>query len=195
MITNDTLFVPPSMANPVTADLLRAVDTEQGPGELVYSLVSTPAFGSLFVVDRELEPGSTFTQATINAGNLVYLNTDPAAVNDAFTFVVEDGTGGFLPIQRFNIKIDENAVVGTTEISPTTVFKLFPNPTTYRVRLQLAAPLGQSEPLRIFNVNGQVLLQATLANGSWDFEWTTAAWPAGIYLVQIGNQTLRLVKQ
>ncbi|PSR11814.1 MAG: hypothetical protein C7N36_14640 [Bacteroidetes bacterium] len=195
MMTNDTLFVPPSMANPVTADLLRAVDTEQGPGELVYSLVSTPAFGSLFVVDRELEPGSTFTQATINAGNLVYLNTDPAAVNDAFTFVVEDGTGGFLPIQRFNIKIDENAVVGTTEISPTTVFKLFPNPTTDRVRLQLAAPLGQSEPLRIFNVNGQVLLQTTLANGSWDFEWTTAAWPAGIYLVQIGNQTLRLVKQ
>lgn len=195
LLTNDTLFVPPLMSNPVTNDLLQVTDTEEGPFDLTYSLISTPGHGKLYIIDQELSPGSTFTQGTINAGNLRYQNTNPDAINDAFTFVVEDGTGGFLPTQRFDIKIDENAVVSTEEISVGNQFLLYPNPTSDRVNLLLPSLSNQDMRLRVFNISGQLLLDEKVAAGTLQHEWTTAAWPNGIYLVQLGGHTLKLIKQ
>jgi subtilisin-like proprotein convertase family protein len=195
LLSNDTLFVPPLMSNPVTNDLLQVTDTEQGPFDLTYSLVSTPGHGTLYLVDQELSPGSTFTQGTIDASNLRYQNTNPDAINDGFTFVVEDGTGGFLPVQRFDIKIDENAVVGTEEISAGNHFLLYPNPTSEMVNLLLPTSNTEDMRLRVFNISGQLLLEEKVAAGTLQHQLTTTAWPNGIYLVQLGGRTLKLVKQ
>jgi subtilisin-like proprotein convertase family protein len=195
LLTNDTLFVPPLMSNPVTNDLLQVTDTEEGPFDLTYSLVSTPGHGKLYIIDQELSPGSTFTQGTIDASNLRYQNTNPDAINDAFTFVVEDGTGGFLPVQRFDIKIDENAVVGTEEIITANSFLLYPNPTSDLVNLLLPNATTAAMRLRVFNISGQLLLEEQIAAGTLQHELTTTSWPKGIYLVQLGGRTLKLVKQ
>lgn len=195
LVTNDTLFVPPLASNPVTENLLSIVDNEQGPFELTYSLVSTPGHGTLLLIDQELSPGSTFTQGTINAGNLRYLNTDPDAVHDAFTFVVEDGTGGFLPSQRFNIKIDEGAVVSTQDIFPAEEFLLFPNPTSDVATVQLQEPADTRLPLRVYNISGQLLWEAQLPQGQLQYQIPTEDLPAGIYVVQLGGKATRLVKQ
>jgi hypothetical protein len=195
ILTNDTLFVPPLMSNPVTNDLLQVTDTEEGPFDLTYSLVSTPGHGKLYIIDQELSPGGTFTQGTIDAGNLRYQNTNPDAINDAFTFVVEDGTGGFLPVQRFDIKIDENAVVGTEEVIAANQFLLYPNPTSELVNLLLPAPNTSAMRLRVFNISGQLLLEEQVPVGTSQHQLTTASWPKGIYLVQLGGRTLKLVKQ
>ncbi|MEO0877328.1 MAG: cadherin-like domain-containing protein, partial [Bacteroidota bacterium] len=137
LLDNDTLFVPPLESNPIGEDLLSISDAEQGPFQLTYTLVSTPQHGALFRIDEELQVGSNFTQGTINAGNLRYLNTNPDVIYDDFTFVVEDGTGGFLPVQQFNIKIDEDAVVNTEDLNAGPAFRLFPNPTQGWVQIQL----------------------------------------------------------
>lgn len=195
LLTNDTLFVPPLASNPVTENLLSIVDNEQGPFELRYSLVSTPGHGTLFLIDQELSPGSTFTQGTINAGNLRYLNTDGEAIHDAFTFVVEDGTGGFLPTQRFNIKMDEGAVVNTEELFVQDAFLLFPNPATDVATVQLQEPANTRMPLRVFNISGQLMWEAQLPQGQQQYQIPTEQLPAGIYVVQLGGTATRLVKQ
>ena len=195
VLQNDTLFVPPLESNPVSEDLLSVTDNEQGPFELQYQVVSTPGHGSLFLIDQELSPGSTFTQGTINAGNLRYVNTDPEAIHDAFTFVVEDGTGGFLPVQRFNIKVDDNAVVSTEDLTAVQSFMLFPNPTQSWATLQLSTPADSRLPLRLYNISGQVLWQDQLPQGSLQYQLPTENLPAGVYLVQLGGQTTRLIKQ
>ena len=195
LLENDTLFVPPLQSNPVSNDLLSVTDNEEGPFELTYSLVSTPGHGALYIIDQELSPGSTFTQGTIDAGNLRYLNTDPDAIHDGFTFVVEDGTGGFLPVQRFNIKIDENAVVSTEDIMAGQEFMLFPNPTRGWTTLQLATAAETRLPLRLFNINGQLLWEDQLAPGTLQYQLPTDQLPTGVYLVQLGGTATRLIKQ
>lgn len=194
LLTNDTLFVPPLQSNPVSEALLHVSDDEEGPFELTYSLVSVPEHGTLYRIDEELTVGSNFTQGTINAGNLRYVNTNGDVTNDAFNFVVEDGTGGFLPVQQFNIKVDDGAVVNTEEIVAGQEFKLFPNPTGSWATVQLAEPAQTRLPLRLYNVSGQLLWEAQLAPGVLQQQLPTEDLPAGIYVVQVGGSTSRLVK-
>lgn len=196
LITNETLFVQPLMGNPITSDLLHISDPEQGPEELTYTIVSAPAHGQLYRVDTPLEVGSTFRQATINALNLTYVNTDADATDDHFDFVVQDGTGGFLPIQRFNIRIDEDAVTSTQELSDELKnFKLYPNPTSNRITIEWEQELTNNQTVRVFNAQGQLMYQNTLAKASNRTEVSMKAWPAGIYFVQLGAQSTRVVKQ
>ncbi|MEL6655563.1 MAG: reprolysin-like metallopeptidase [Bacteroidota bacterium] len=195
LLDNDTLFVPPLESNPIGEDLLSISDAEQGPFQLTYTLVSTPQHGALFRIDEELQVGSNFTQGTINAGNLRYLNTNPDVIYDDFTFVVEDGTGGFLPVQQFNIKIDEDAVVNTEDLNAGPAFRLFPNPTQGWVQIQLGEPAASQLPLRLYRIDGQLLWQEQLPAGSLQYQMPTEVLPAGVYLVQLGGKTTRLIKQ
>ncbi|GAB4518137.1 MAG: hypothetical protein OHK0046_25510 [Anaerolineae bacterium] len=66
----------------ITSALLQAVDPDNAPGELVYTIVSPPAQGNLSLA-------SGFTQEDINLGLLNYLHTGSGA--DQFTFAVSDG--------------------------------------------------------------------------------------------------------
>lgn len=196
LVRNDTLFVPPLMDNTITTTLLQVTDTEQSPEELIYTLVSTPGHGQLYVVDRLLTPGSSFTQATINANNLRYLNTNGDAIHDAFTFVVQDGTGGFLPVQRFAIKMDEDAVVGTNSpILEAATFKIFPNPTTADATLAMDIPTEDELPLRVYHLSGQLVLSGVLPKHTSQYALPLGNQPAGIYIVQVGGQVARMVKQ
>ncbi|MEM1214467.1 MAG: reprolysin-like metallopeptidase [Bacteroidota bacterium] len=193
-VNNDTLFVPPNEANPITNDLLRVTDNNQVGPELVYTLVSVPEHGTLFRSTGELSVGMSFTQETIDAFNLTYLNTNPDAVHDGFAFVVEDGTGGFLPVEDFNIKIEDGAPVNTTEVRVDN-FQVFPNPTTERITVRLAEPAAETLPIRILNVRGQVVQQSTLGTGVLQQELDLERLPASVYLVEIGGRSVRVVKQ
>jgi Cadherin-like len=54
------------------SNLLRATDTEQNAGQLVYTLTRLPEAGLLKLNGDRLKAGGTFTQADIDAGRLVY---------------------------------------------------------------------------------------------------------------------------
>ena len=83
-------------------------------------------------------------------------------VNDAFNFVVEDGTGGFLPVQQFNIKIDDDVAVSTEDLVAGQDFVLFPNPTGSWATVQLKEPAQNRLPLRLYDISGQLLWEAQL---------------------------------
>lgn len=196
LITNDTLFVPPSEGNTITRELLKVEDADNTNEEIRYTVVSGPDEGSLYLVNTPLREGSTFRQSTIDAGNLFYVHEGGTQIHDYFSFVVEDGTGGFIPVQRFNIKVDANAVVGLNEPEVDAMqFRLQPNPTHDWVRLTTTEPTATDLPIRIFNAHGQLLSTRTLPQGSSEWLFSSAQWAAGLYFIHLGNQVERLVVQ
>jgi hypothetical protein len=162
---------------------------------LQYRLVTPPAKGELYRAGNGLAVGDRFSQLSIDAGNIVYAHAGGSAVNDRFSFVVEDGTGGFIPVQSFNIVIDPNAIVSTEDLSVDGLagFSLFPNPAADWVKMHTAAPLSQDTPVRVVNVHGQILTTTLLRQGQQEWLLDLAAYPAGIYFVQLGSVSQRLV--
>lgn len=61
-------------ADGVTGIYLQSTDTDSAPEEIIYTLTSLPASGQLLLrePDADLELGTTFTQADLNHGRLVY---------------------------------------------------------------------------------------------------------------------------
>jgi hypothetical protein len=70
--------------------LLLAVDADNGAQELTYRLVDLPIRGEIRVDGVVLGSGGTFTQADVNAGNVVYVHDGSGFISDRFTFTVED---------------------------------------------------------------------------------------------------------
>ncbi len=193
VLNNNTLFVPPNRSNPITEDLLSMADADQNPLELEYMIVSIPESGKITYLGEELGIGGTFRQASINGYNVRYENTDGDATEDAFTFIVQDGTGGFLPVQQFNIVIDPDAVVGTNNLIEATQFRLFPNPASESVTLEWGEATKARLPLKVYNLQGQLITQQTLEAGLVQWKLNTSKLPAGLYVVQVGLHTERLV--
>lgn len=191
LLVNNPLRVPPGQANPVTPELLR-VEDDQPDSDLTYTLIAQPQFGQVLFQDRILEVGDQFRQSTINAGNLSYRNEDDT-IDDGFYFVVEDGTGGFLPVERFNIIIDDSAVVNTDDILQGQNFVLAPNPATQMAQVRLQEPLSQSAPLQVFALDGRMLWQSVLRSGSTTLDIDVSTWPTGMYLVRLGEQSTKLM--
>lgn len=200
LVTNDTLYVPPSLANPVMPSVLEVQDEDNSAEELIYTLIEAPEFGTLYFLGNALEVGDTFRQASINAFNLYYANDNPEARLDAFIFVVEDGTGGWIPPHTFTIKIDDNATVDTDEpeLLPENI-QLFPNPARSSFRLQLPQPLEQRARVSLFDTRGSLVQQTDISVGEQEKVIAVDQLPKGLYFVrlQIGAQVIsrRLVVQ
>lgn len=185
MMTNDTLFVPPAQANTITRNKLESIDVDNNEFEVTYTIVTLPAHGTLYRAGELLSVGDRFTQATINANNLSYLHSGDDAIYDGFTFVLTDGTGGYLPTQRFNIKIDENAVVSTGEATAPQRIKLFPNPTRHLLNLALSQTLEAEAYWTVHSIHGQVLRQGKLGRGEQTLSIPVSDLSGGVYFLSL----------
>jgi subtilisin-like proprotein convertase family protein len=186
VVTNDTLFVPPGLANPVMPEVLEVQDEDNSADELIYTLVQVPEAGTLYFLGEALVVGDTFRQASINAFNLYYANEDPDVVLDSFIFVVEDGTGGWIPPQTFTIRVDDKATVDTDEpeLLPADIL-LFPNPARSAFRLQFPAPLEQSAQLSLFDARGSLVQQMLMPAGEREEQVDVSQLPKGLYFVRL----------
>ncbi|MCB0629891.1 MAG: M12 family metallo-peptidase [Saprospiraceae bacterium] len=199
LVTNDTLFVPPGEANPVSAEVLEVLDEDNPPDQLTYTLVQIPKAGKLYFKDQLLEVGDQFRQSTINAFNLYYLNEDTEATLDAFIFVVEDGTGGWISPKTFTIKVDDNATVGTEEPEVLAGTRLFPNPANSQFLLRLPEALTAPARLNLFDTQGRMVREELLSAGELERELQVSDLARGIYFLRLqtgdGVLTRRVVLQ
>lgn len=201
LIKNETLAVPPGQGNTITVDHLLAEDDAATPEQLTYTLLQPPAHGQLYrwSLNEELTTGSVFSQSTINAFNLVYVHDGSDTQEDHFTFIVDDGQGGFIPTQVFNIEIDENAVVSTGEVDAANAISLFPNPAQGQVAIVFRQPVTGGATVRLLSLQGQALKQYRFPEAGRQLQLNTAGLPAGIYLVQVqtkeGNFAEKLALQ
>lgn len=192
LVNNDTLQVPPTLANTITTGQLLTQDESSNTDQLRYTLVTEPLAGVLTAYNVPLRTGDTFTQSTINGGDLRYANTDGNALLDSLSFIVEDGTGGFLPLTFFRIKMDKNAVVATNDpVDPTTALRIFPNPAGQEVFVDLGQPLSQKAQLRLWSLQGQQLAQWPMLPGESVTRLPLGTLPNGVYLLEIRSENLR----
>lgn len=196
ILLNDTLFVQPAGSNPITRDLLLIEDPDNDPTQLQFTVVTPPAHGEILLAGNVLDAGGQFRQNSIDAGNLYYTHDGSNTQADRFTFVVQDGTGGFLPVETFEIRIDEDAMVNTDPIPDAGLsFRLFPNPAGDWARLQTSEPLETDLPVRIINAHGLLISSSVLAKGQSEWAINTTNYAAGVYFVQVGAHSRRLVIQ
>lgn len=185
LVTNDTLYVPPTLANPITTAELEAQDADNTADELIYTLVEQPQAGILYYLDQPLRVGDQFRQSTIDAFNLYYQHEGEGQGTDHFLFVVEDGTGGWIPPQQFNIRIDENAVVDVDEPINAVQLRLFPNPASTGFTLRLTEAVEQAVGLSLFDARGRRLYQSQLSPGEREQWIDTRDLPSGVYWLRL----------
>lgn len=196
LLTNDTLEVPPGETNIITRDLLEVTDNQTPDEEIWYTVVTAPRHGFLSWAGDSLLVGDRFRQSSVKANNILYTHDGSDTDSDFFTFIVEDNEGGFLPTDTFNILIFEGAVVGTDDpVRAETGFRLFPNPAMAEVTIALGEATSAQLPVRLLNTTGQLLRQEQITKGNRLHRMELTGLPAGLYFIQVGEHTQRVLKQ
>jgi len=183
LVNNNELAVPPGMTNTIVSDLLLCEDSNNTAEELEYTIVTPPMYGDLHYLGAPLAQGGVFRQSTINAYNLTYVHNGGPELADSFVFTVSDGDGGWISMTTFDIIIDENATVNTSEIEIDNELVVYPNPAQDILFVKLAQPFGGSANAKIYNVQGQVIEARKNVNGTLSFD--TSGLPAGLYIVEM----------
>lgn len=110
LLANNPLSILAAAAGPITPVLLEMTDADNTPVELVFTLLSTPASGTLLLNGVALGIGDTFTQADIDNGLLSYQHNGNTATSDDFLFSVDDGSGGWYGTPVFSIEINNGVL-------------------------------------------------------------------------------------
>jgi VCBS repeat-containing protein len=92
---------------PIDASRLSAVDADDGPAELTYTLTVAPARGELLLDGVPLAEGGSFTQADVDNGLLAYAHGGADMLPDRFDLNLADGgENGVGPASvRFTIEV------------------------------------------------------------------------------------------
>ncbi len=196
LVNNEILEVPVGASNPIQFNLLLAEDVDNGPEEVVYTIVEAPTKGRLLRYGNQLFVGETFTQQQIYGSAVVYQHDGTEEESDQFTFTVSDGTGGWLGTPVYNIQISNDAVVGISEEIAEQSIRLYPNPAGDLVNLTFKVPL-ESVSLRIYNIQGQKIQEQQLESVGVNHRETlnTANISNGVYLLELQSDAGRMVKK
>ncbi len=174
----------------IDASYLKAEDSNNGPSQLTFTLVTVPHNGLLQSNGFDMAVGGQFTQSDIDNGALRYFDYGFAAGTDEFRFVVSDGEGG-MATGTFQI----SPLVGTKDLANSLAFELSPNPADAVLRLSLAEPLASEAFIYMYNAAGQRVRSWTLAAGNAFMSMQVADLPEGVYAVSIENEAVRGVKK
>ena len=194
VVVNDTLAVPPAQENTITQTILEVQDVDNTAEELLYTVIAVPENGVLFFAGNPLAVGDNFRQSSINATNLTYFHDGSETEFDSFLFNVTDEEGGWLPTQKFNIKIDEDAVVNTDNVFSDNQVWVYPNPANDLIHIQFESTLSEEVVIRLLNIHGQEVLK-NVPNSQQFMELPVQHLPSGTYAISIESSDAILVKK
>jgi len=186
LVSNDTLFVPPGLTNPISTNELLAEDPDNSSFELTYTVLKAPANGLLTAYNVPLAVGDQFTQRAIETFDLKYQHDGSETESDLVTFVIEDGTGGFFATAAVPIRIQEGAVVDTDDPLPViSEVLLFPVPARDALQVQWPESISESTVLEVFDLQGRPLFRQSLDRGERQLTIPTSRWPSGLYVLRL----------
>ena len=88
----------------ITAELLYT-DSEQPASSVTYTVTAGLANGQLELAGNPGVAVTSFTQAQIDAGEVVYVHDGSNTTTDSFTFDVDDGQGNAVTGESFNLTV------------------------------------------------------------------------------------------
>ena len=180
-IINQPLYLNNGETKLIPNSLLASKDDDNTASELVYTLVAIPAHGNLKLNGNNLNYGSTFTQADIDAGKLSYQHR--AQVNnsiDGFRFTVNDGASGWYGIDLFTIYIGN---VATQDLTSNSNLLIVPNPSQGTFHLLDNAVSSEIRYFNILDLSGKKL-NSTKQNFQLGQEINVSYLNSGIYFIE-----------
>jgi subtilisin-like proprotein convertase family protein len=164
IVKNEGLTIFKGTSNKITNEFLQATDADSNPADLNFTIVETATSGELILNGSVLGVGSTFKQADIDNGGLVYVHdANSTSTADKFRFHVDDGVGGWAGTPDFIINIEEDN--NRFELEDNEAW-LYPNPIATG-NLNLILRLGQAQEVKIsvYDVIGQQILGSAIVSG------------------------------
>ncbi|MBL7827911.1 MAG: T9SS type A sorting domain-containing protein [Saprospiraceae bacterium] len=190
LLTNNPLVLPAGNNAAITDQLLKVEDANNGPDQLIYTLMSLPEHGLLLINGGSAVIGAQFTQADINNGGLRYYDYGLNLGSDHFNFAVTDGDGGLIS-GTFVVQ----PTVGVKSPEATLGFELAPNPASDLAVLTIAEPLASDAEVTLYDMTGRALRTWQMPAGAYSMRLDLHELPKGVYAVSIENGRLKGVKK
>ena len=193
IIFNEVSTVAPGAGTIIENNLLLAEDENNTDEELVFTMMEIPTKGDLIRNGVVMTIGDQFSQRTINNGLIVYKHNGTQEEEDQFTFIVEDGEGGWINRTNFLINVVEGGSTTAVEDIDRAedYFEIFPNPASDFITIkQLEA--DNADWNLTFTANGQVVTRQTFKNNT---VMNVADLPSGLYLMQLESNGINLAKK
>jgi Tol biopolymer transport system component len=95
LVNNAGLTAAEGSTTVITNTQLGYTDAQQPASSIVYTVTSAPANGQLELTTNPGVAISSFTQAQIDAGEVVYVHDGSETTADSFGFTVDDGQGNY----------------------------------------------------------------------------------------------------
>ncbi|NIR95301.1 MAG: hypothetical protein GWO08_17095, partial [Gammaproteobacteria bacterium] len=102
--------------NSITNSELQYSDA-QPTSSINFSVTSNPVNGQLELTSDPGNSISSFSQADIDSGLLVYVHDNSNTTSDSFSFDVDDGLGNVLSGQSFSITVSTQQAISTLYLS------------------------------------------------------------------------------
>lgn len=185
IVRNDTMPIRPLETRTLYSLYLTVQDPDNPADDLTFTIVRETNQGYLSKDGVPLATGDKFTMRDIYQDRITYTNTNEDAQHDFFTFIVQDGAGGFLGTPRFNILIDPEAPLATGEALPQGVeVMLFPNPAAHTLHVALSTPQEELATATVTDLQGRIVWRRSvdLRNA---IRIDTGQFPEGLYVFQL----------
>lgn len=191
LAVNEILEVPTLQHQVITSNWLKAEETSSSNDDLIFTVVELPKKGKLERYGAVLSQGGRFTQSALNDFGIIYYHTgseDDTA--DNFVFILTTTEGGYVGTFVFEIVIDDSFVTGSTEISSSFDFKVYPNPARGLLNIEVSKELEHYE-LDLLDMNGRLLRKISGRTGESRNEIILNGLSAGTYLIRLksANET------
>ncbi len=183
IVNNEVLEVRTSKRLNILSSQLLSEDENNTSTELRYTILETPTKGTLYRNGAALSVGSTFTQANIDANVLQYQHEGTVEEQDVFTFIVEDGEGGWIEKTNFLINASENGLSSDSEVFVAdTYFSIFPNPASDLINLNQIDKTGEQLTVEIITADGSLVTRQQFVNSTI---LNVAPYQSGLYIMNI----------
>ena len=105
LAANTGAIVFQGFSDPITSSELQVTDVDNSPAQLTYTVTTAPVNGRLELTTAPGVAITSFTQADINAGRLVFVHSGAVSTSDSFIFTVSDGVGGMIGATTFTFTV------------------------------------------------------------------------------------------
>ena len=196
LVNNNLLEIYPGNKLPITEGLLLVNDNNNIASQLTFTLVAAPGEGTLTFNGVEIAAGAKFTQTDINSGALRYGAISGSNGTDKFSFVVEDGEGGWISLTDFNIKRDDSFPNSSEDTILASEVFINPNPTRDVIQIVLSDMTVGFNNYQILDLAGRSIAAGKLAGEISYLSLDNIT--SGVYFLQLTNGkqiiTKRVVK-
>lgn len=180
LVKNSGISVPVLASKTILNDALLSEDANNTANQLTYTMVTKPVYGVIRRNNEVLDIGSSFTQDEINNGRIFYQHTWSNETKDGFLFTVIDGEGGWIPVTKFDITIEQSTSSNDISVGPNVI--LIPNPAEDKVQIISFDQFIGQKTLSVFDLQGKLVLQNLLNQKT---EIDISSFPKGMYIVQV----------